>query len=161
MKKLISAIHIEWQKAKEKAQALCIEHNDYSMARKLEECQMFKGTETLEDLIHLMFTPKGIEFLITYSFPSLEIFRKFKGYHPEKFGMFIDCGNIEISDNQRVFLVGNTTAKINYRETAGNRLYLMHGAKASVIASGYSVTRIEKDESSQVQYILQDNAKVL
>lgn len=37
----------------------------------------------------------------------------------------------------------------------------MHGAQASVIASGYSVVKVEKDGLSNVSYIVQDNAKIL
>lgn len=131
------------------------------MARKLKECEMFKGSENLEELINLMFTSKGIEFLTKFNFPSLSTFRKFKKYHPERFGVYIDCGKISLTEARRAFLVGNTIATANYCETAGNRLYLMHGATASVIVSGYSVLKVEKDASSNVNCTINDRAKVL
>ena len=37
----------------------------------------------------------------------------------------------------------------------------MCGANASVIASGYAVVKVEKDKDSEVNYIVQDNAKIL
>lgn len=161
MKELIKDIQKEWQRAKDAAQEKCAANGDLSLAQKLADCKMFKGTENLEELIKLMFTSQGIEFLTRYNFPDLSTFRKFKKYHPERYGVYIDCGKIELSEARKVFLVGNSSATLKYREIAGNRAYLMHGAIATVIASGYSIVKIEKDDTSQVSYMVQDHAKVL
>lgn len=161
MKDLIKRIQSEWKAAKDAAQAQCANAGQYEIAQKLGACEMFHGNETLEELIKLMFTPQGIEFLTTYNFPDIETLRLFKKYHPERFGVYIDCGKISLSEVRKVFLIGDTTAKVKYREIAGNRLFLMHGAHASVVASGYSVVKIEKDSSSKVEYIAQDDAKIL
>lgn len=161
MKGLVRRIQNEWRAAKDAAQARCMERGQYDMAQKLGACKMFRGDESLEELIALMFTSQGVEFLTTNNFPSLDTFRLFKKYHPERFGVFIDCGEISLSEARKVFLIGDTTAELKYRETAGNRAFLMHGAKASVIASGYSVVKVEKDGLSNVSYIVQDNAKIL
>lgn len=160
MKELIKKIQKEWQKAKDEAQMMCASIGNKELAQKLADCTMFKGTEDLEQLIRLMFTPQGIEFLTQYNFPDLATFRKFKKYHPERFGVYIDCGEISLSEARRVFLVGNSSATLNYRETAGNRVYLMHGARASIIASGYAVIKIEHDAKSSVSYITNDKAIV-
>nr|DAP23618.1 MAG TPA: hypothetical protein [Bacteriophage sp.] len=160
MKELIKKIQKEWQKAKDEAQMICASIGNKELAQKLADCTMFKGTENLEQLIRLMFTPQGIEFLTRYNFPDLATFRKFKKYHPERYGVYIDCGEISLSEARRVFLVGNSSAMLNYRETAGNRVYLMHGARASIIASGYAVVKIENDAKSSVSYITKDKAIV-
>lgn len=160
MKELIKKIQKEWQKAKDEAQMMCASIGNKELAQKLADCTMFKGTEDLEQLIRLMFTPQGIEFLTKYNFPDLATFRKFKKYHPERYGVYIDCGEISLSEARRVFLVGNSSATLNYRETAGNRVYLMHGARASIVASGYAVIKIEHDAKSNVSYITKDKAIV-
>lgn len=160
MKELIKKIQKEWQKAKDEAQMMCASIGNKELAQKLADCTMFKGTEDLEQLIRLMFTPQGIEFLTQYNFPDLATFRKFKKYHPERYGVYIDCGEISLSEARRVFLVGNSSATLNYRETAGNRVYLMHGARASIVASGYAVIKIEHDAKSSVSYITNDKAIV-
>lgn len=160
MKELIKKIQKEWQKAKDEAQMMCASIGNKELAQKLADCTMFKGTEDLEQLIRLMFTPQGIEFLTQYNFPDLATFRKFKKYHPERYGVYIDCGEISLSEARRVFLVGNSSATLNYRETAGNRVYLMHGARASIVASGYAVIKIEHDAKSNVSYITKDKAIV-
>lgn len=160
MKELIKKIQKQWKTAKDAAQSLCKESGQYDMANKLGECEMFKGTETLEELVKLMFTPKGIEFLTTYNFPDLATFRKFKKYHPERYGLFIDCGEVELSEVRKVFLVGKTSAKLRYNDTAANRVYLMHGASATITASGYSVVKIEKDDTCNISVIKLENAVV-
>lgn len=131
------------------------------MAEKLSACQMFSGSESLEEMISLMFSPRGAEFLTTYGFPSLDVFRQYKPFNPERFGVYIDSGEITLTEPRRAFLVGNTTAVLNYRETASNRVVLMHGAKATVIGDGFSVVHIEADESSQVSIIKQGDSVVL
>ena len=99
--------------------------------------------------------------MTAYNFPNIATFRRFKKYHPERYGVYIDSGEISLLEARKVFLIGDTTAELKYRETAGNRLFLMCGAKASVAASGYAVVKIEKDKDSEVSYIVQDNAKIL
>lgn len=160
MEDLIGKIQKQWKAAKDAAQSLCEDAGRHDMACKLGACEMFKGTENLEELVRLMFTPRGIEFLTTYNFPDLKTFRKFKKYHPERLGVYIDQGEIELSEARKVFLVGDTSAVLHYSETAGNRVYLMHGAKAAVIASRYAVVKIEKDLSSSVSTIVNDKAIV-
>lgn len=161
MEKLIKKIQRNWQKAKARAVAEAKQQGNNSLAYKLEQCTMFRGDESLEELIDLMFNPQGIEFLTTYGFPSLATFRKFKEYNPERYGVYIDCGNISLTDPNRAFLIGNTTAKITYTSVAGNRLNLMWGALAAVKARGYTLVRIEKDTRSEVFVDADSTAKVL
>lgn len=161
MEELVRQIQKEWEAAKKVARDLCTSTGNWDMARNLETCNMFKGNENLEELVKLMFTPRGIEFMSRYHFPSIDTFRRFKPYHPERYGVYIDFGKISLTEVRKVFLIGNTTAELKYRDTAGNRLYLMCKAKASVIASGYSVVRVEKDDNSEVSYIKKDHARIL
>lgn len=77
-----------------------------------------------------------------------------------------DTGYISTVAKSRFWRLGksfdrDTTAELKYSQTAGNRLFLMCGANASVIASGYAVVKVEKDKDSEVNYIVQDNAKIL
>ena len=161
MKELIKKTQEAWKSAKSAAQNLCAEQGDLDMAGKLGACQMFTGEESLEDLVSLMFSARGAEFLTTYGFPSVEVFRQYKPFNPERFGVYIDSGEITLTEARRVFLVGNTTATLSYQETAANRVVLMHGARATVIADGFSVVNIETDKSSEFSFIKQGNAEIL
>lgn len=161
MKKLIKQIQEEWQVAKEAAAKQCELNGEYRMAQLLRECKMFRGDETLEELINLMFTPRGIEFLTRFHFPSLNTFRKFLRYKPERFGVYIDAGKIALTDTERAFLVGKTTAYIKYGKTALNRLYMMHGATANITAKGFSVVKVERDATTDIEIKIEDNARLL
>lgn len=158
---LIKSIQKDWLKAKAKAQAQCVRAGRHDVARKLSECRMFAGYEDLSDLVRLMFSVQGMEFMTSFGFPTINTFRKFKPYNPEQLGVYIDCGEITLTDAQNVFLVGDTTAVLKCRKTAAYTVCLMCGAKATVIASGYSVVKIESDKKSQATVMIQDNAKVL
>ena len=151
----------KWKAAKNAAQKRNEKSHNYEMARKLGACQMFTGEESMEEMIRLMFSPQGAEFLTTYNFPDIATFRKFKKYHLERFGVYIDCGEIAILDVKNVFLVGNTTARLKYTQTQGNRLILMCGAMARIEASGYCVLKIEKDNKSNIEVNISGHAKVM
>ena len=151
----------KWKVAKDAAQAKYEKSYQYEMARKLEACKMFTGEESMEEMINLMFSPQGAEFLTENNFPDIATFRRFKKYHPEQFGVYIDAGKISLSEAKNVFLVGNTTARLKYAQTQGNRLILMCGATARIEASGYCVLKIEKDDKSNVEVNVSGHAKVM
>ena len=151
----------KWKVAKDAAQAKYEKSYQYEMARKLEACKMFTGEESMEEMINLMFSPQGAEFLTANNFPDIATFRRFKKYHPEQFGVYIDAGEISLSEARKVFLVGNTTARLKYAQTQGNRLILMCGATARIEASGYCVLKIEKDDKSNVEVNVSGHAKVM
>lgn len=161
MEKLIKAVQADWVKTKSKAEARCRRAGKTDLADKLAACDMFLGIETLPELVRLMFSPQGIEFMTSFDFPNIETFRKFKPFHPEKLGVYIDCGHISLTEARNAFLVGDTTAELKYRQTAQNRVNLMCGAKATIIASGYAVIKIETDRKSQVAQIVTDHAILL
>ena len=115
----------------------------------------------MEEMISLMFSSQGAEFLTTYGFPDIETFRKFKKYNPERFGVYIDCGKISLPGVQRAFLVGNTQADMKCDQTALYRIIAMHGASVEIEASGYAVVKIEKDVNSEVKGSFSGMAKRL
>lgn len=78
MQALIKKIQGEWKAAKDAAQAQCTNNGRYEMAEKLGACDMFKGNETLEELIGMMFSPRGVEFMTTYNFPQPRHFSSFQ-----------------------------------------------------------------------------------
>lgn len=131
------------------------------MAERLDHCTMFTGAETLPELVALMFSPQGREFMLANQFPNLETLRQYKALNPESLGVYIDCGKITLTDPGKVFLIGDTTAEIFCRQTANNTVILMHGAKANIYASGYSVTHVEKDRDSSFTATKSNRAVIL
>lgn len=133
----------------------------YQDGKALGACSAFSEAKTVKEIVDELFTPQGIEFCLKLRFPTLDVFRQFDKEEVKQYGVYIDCGDIEHSDPQRAFLVGNTKATIKCAKLQNNSIYLMHGASVSVIASGFAIVRVEGDKKSHISYIQNDHAKVL
>lgn len=137
-------------------------HEVYQQGVALGACGSFTEAMSIRQIVDMLFTPQGVEFCIKRGFPTLEMFRRLGTVEDARtLGVYIDCEDITLEDPQRAFLVGNTRARITYTETQRNGLYMMHGAKATVIAGGYSVTCIECDKRSQVHVEKSGDAVIL
>ena len=156
----LTSIRTEWRKAKARAASMCHRAGRDDIAQKLRVCSMFHGDETLEELIELLLSPHGLEFISHFNFPSLSVFRQFKKYDTQAFGVYIDAGEITLEDAHRVLLVGNTTANLRYFQTQENIVCVLHGATAMIDAAGYSVVSIDFDKKSKVRVIVKDHAFV-
>ena len=156
----LTPIRTEWRKAKARAAQMCIKAGREDVAQKLNACTMFHGDETLEELVELLFSPQGVEFISRFSFPTLSIFRQFKKYDTQKLGVYIDAGEIMLEEAHRVLLVGNTTATLKYSQTHENLICALHGATAKIEAAGYSVIHVEIDRHSKAREIVKDHAFV-
>lgn len=124
-------------------------------------CKLFNGG-SLEKLVEELFTPQGVEFIMKTGYPGLYEFREIQKVADLKpYGIYVDSGTVELSEERKVFLIGNTDAKLNYRELASSKVYMIHGAKAYISASGYSVVKVERDLSSFVNSEAKDKAVIL
>lgn len=150
-----------WKEAKKAAETACRRQNDERMAAALSQCQMFTGEETLEEMVALMFSARGAEFLTRFGFPSLDIFRQYKPLKPEHLGVWIDSGKTDITGQNRVFLVGGTDATVRFCDTDLCRVVLMHGAKAVIILDGYAVLNVESDSTSSYSVIKNGHSVLL
>jgi len=136
------------------------EEQVYKEVKRKGACLMLKGTENIDDLIKLFFTPQGIEFCTKYKSPNLETFRRFRGMQVARGGFYIDTP-VKAKNLPRVALIGSeTVAELEFTETAGYTVVLMHGAKAKITASGYAVVFLH-DAGGDVEIIQKDNARVL
>jgi len=136
------------------------EERIYQEVNKQNPCDLIKGTENAEELIDLFFTPQGIEFCTTNNSPSLDAFRRFKGPQATRGGFYIDTP-VKAKNLPRVALIGKeTVAELEFTETKRHTVVLMHGAKARITASGYSVVFVT-NAGGEVKIIQNDNAKIL
>lgn len=159
--KEIKEAYKEWRAAKDAAQLSCERKLNFDYAQKLGACQMFTGQEQISDLAEKLFSPKGIEFATTFDFPTIEIFRSFLQYDPQKYGFYIDAGDIDLTEQKRIYLVGDTRAKLRYSKSNLNRIVCMCGAKAEIFASGFSVIKAESDHHSQIEIHQSQKAQIL
>lgn len=120
-------------------------------------CGKSNGVSDWKSLVWLFFTPQGREFCEANNFPSLEMFQGMKEYVAE-FGVFVDCGEVNRSNDIKLGLVGATSATLTYDDNKEvHKIILMHGAKARIKASNYAVillvnignceVKIDKDET--------------
>lgn len=160
-KTLIEDIHSQWVQAKMQAQEECENRSLFNMAEKYRVCSMFKGTETVEEVLALFTTPQGIEFCTKHSFPSIEMCRKFKGATAERLGIFVES-DARIANLPIVVLVGSCHAELEYNDPdKRHQVILMHGASASIKASNWAVVFVNNASDGSVEIEATDNAKVL
>lgn len=133
----------------------------YQDGKALGACSAFSEAKSVKEIVDELFTPQGVEFCLKLRFPTLDVFRQFDKEEVKQYGVYIDCGEIELADPKRAFLVGNTKATVKCTKTQSNSIYLMHGASVSVVASGFAIVRVEGDKKSRISYIQNDHAKVL
>lgn len=128
-------------------------------AVELGACAKFTGQESLLDIIELLYSPQGREFCISHEFPTIDVLRKFKRLGVDRYGIYIDAGTINVREREKVFLIGNTQARISCSQTQRYECYLMHGAFARIAAHDYACVHVEHDTQSIAQVELNDNAR--
>lgn len=113
--------------------------NIHGQARQLNACDLFKGDEDLQGLVRLFTSPQGLEFCMRNHFPNTATFRLFKPYAVEKYGIYIDAGNITLENPRRAVLIGRTSATVNCDTNERHEVVVLSGAKALVNASRWAV----------------------
>lgn len=161
-KEIIEQLHLQWQVAKEQRRQRCAATHMSDVADRLARCDMFKGTEDIAELARLFTTPQGIEFCLAANFPNLSIFRLFKRLdNTQKYGFYIDAGNITLKNPKTAVLIGRTTATVVCDTCAAHTTVTMHGASATVLASGWAVVRTEAGTGTNIIRKTTDHAIIL
>lgn len=161
MNNLISSIHRQWLAAKGRLARRCNEAGNTEMANRLSLCEMFKGTESIDELMQLFRAPQGLEFCVTANFPDISTLRKFKRYNPERMGIYIDAGDITLTNPGKIVLIGNTKANIECNSCERHQITAIHGATASVLASGWAVVATTSGRGSHITKHASEYAVIL
>lgn len=133
----------------------------YRRAVRLGACGLFTGKEDLHGAARLMFSPQGLEFCLGHGFPSLKEFRSLDREELEKEGIYVDAGDISLSDKGNVALIGDTHAVLEYGDpTVVHKVVAMHGASAHVMATGFSVVYV-RSSGCDVKTESRDYAKII
>jgi len=136
------------------------EEQIYSEVNSAGQCGLLKGNENIAELMDLFFEPKGVEFCTKFALPTLQTFRLFRGLQATKGGFYIDTP-IKAKNLPRVALIGGeTVAELEFTETEGYTVVIMHGARAKIIASGYAVVFVT-NAGGEIDIVQKDNAKIL
>lgn len=130
-------------------------------ALELGACNQSGKATDWKSLCWLFFTPQGREFCENNNFPSIEIFRNMKP-NVEKYGVYVDAGDIQLKNNVNIGIIGDTDAMLEYDDnTVVHKIILMHGAKATIKASNYAVINLTNVNNCQVTIINDGTARVL
>lgn len=161
-KKIIARLYNGWREAKNKAERTARLEGDMLLARRLRACNVFTGEEaTIAEVVAKLHSIEGLEFLLLSDFPTLELFREYKGSLPEGCGVYVDAGEINLHDALDAILVGDTHATGQYKQTKCHKLTAVYGASATVDAYEFAVVRPRYDEASRVEVRRHDNAIIL
>lgn len=161
MKEIISNIHRQWLIAKEQMRQRCERAHNTNMADKLAKCVMFKGTESIEEIARLFTSAQGLEFCLAAGFPNLATLRLFKRCDTKRFGVYIDAGEIKLTNPHKAILIGRTTATIKCDTCERHEVVTMHGASATVLASGWAVVATTAGRGTNITSKASDNAIIL
>ena len=88
-------------------------------------------------------------------------FRLFKPFNPEKYGVYIDAGIITLRNPEKAVLIGRTNATINCDTLERHEIFLLHGAKAFINASGWAVVSVKGSTGCQQIRNVSGNAVIL
>lgn len=133
----------------------------YQQAKQLGCCALFKGTEDIEGVVKLFLSPQGQEFCMKYHFPNIATLRLFKHYGVEKYGIFIDAGQIVLENPSRAVLVGRTSATVNCDTNERHEVTLFHGARAIVNAGKWAVVFVKAEPGCLCIKSQNENALIL
>lgn len=135
----------------------------YVQAKLAGACNKFRGNETLPELIKLFKSPQGIEFCLANHYPNMATLRLLKQFDDlTKYGIYIDAGDIVLSEPAYVVCIGRTYATINISSSEIlHKVVVMHGARCMVNASGWSVVKTELETGSFIIKNCSDNAMIL
>lgn len=133
----------------------------YTQAKMLGCCPLFKGNEDIDSLMRLFTTPQGLEFCMKHRFPNIATLRLFKRFNTERYGIYIDAGNITLNNPQKVILVGRTNATVNCNTLQRHEVYLLQGAKANVNASKWAVVFVTAEQGCKFIKNTSENAIIL
>lgn len=123
---------------------------------------LFRGTETIEELAAIFRTPQAQEFCLQHDFPTIETWRELAKEHDiARFGIYVDAGHVELRNEPFIALVGQTTAELSYDELKRHNVLLLHGARATVEASAWAVVFVSEGAGCEVVKNATDRAKVL
>lgn len=125
------------------------------------DCKTFKGDESLEQLASLFLSDEGIDFCIRNHFPNTSTFRLFKDCGLEKYGIYIDAGDIEIVNPEKVVLIGRTTAVVKCSSGGRHEVIALNGGKAIISASRWAVVVVKAQAGSTIVKNISENAVIL
>ena len=124
-------------------------------------CDKLIGDEDFRELAALLMSPAGAEFCINNRFPAGQTWRQLKAVGVRQYNVYIDEGEIEVSNIENVAIVGRTTAYITANGQGRRNIYAFRGASLVVRAYDWTVVRVIADPSCHIIKQTHDNAIII
>lgn len=126
----------------------------------LGACALLSQMSSQAQLCRALFTPEGLEFCQTHSFPELELLRALDRSVVTEAGIYIDAGEIELMPQRSIAIIGDTRALVHLdghhcREAI--QIVVMHGAQLTLRAHHYAVGRVSTIGQGCSSMIWQDS----
>lgn len=135
------------------------------MAIRNGACKLAKDPiYTWQSLARLFFSPQGMEFCSKKSFPKLNIWKRItQQCDTRALCIYVDEKQkvSDLKNKHQIALIGNTCAELRYDKVGKYTVVLMHGAKASIIASNYAVLNIVNIGNCDVKMDIDNTVVVL
>ena len=124
-------------------------------------CNRSSKVSDWKSLSWMFFTPQGREFCEENNFPTHAMFRQMKD-DVAQYGVFVDCGDIQIKNSGKVALIGETSAELTYSgANEVHKVILMHGAKARIAASSGAVILLVNIGKCEVEIVKDETVIIL
>lgn len=110
----------------------------YNQAKIAGACDKFKKTNNPEKAIADMFSHQGCAFCVNNQIPDILTFRKLKELGVEKYGLYVDAGDIELENPEKAVIIGKTNCTLIVNGNTFVTIILLHGATLHVISSDHA-----------------------
>ena len=101
----------------------------------------------------------GIDFCLSNEYPPLPFIRKHFVGVMEAFGVFLD-EEITAKNSDYVVALGSCTGTAEYTDFAVGQVFVKHGSKLTIKASGNAFVMVDVFDEAEVEVIASDDAKV-
>lgn len=112
-------------------------------AESLGACGKTRNVACMDDLAELLFSPQGMEFCSGKGFPTIGDLGMIPSDELERNGVYFNSGVVTAVNRKRLAAIGGTVLNAVYDGDAESyTVFLLHGGKAVISASGYAVVSI-------------------
>lgn len=131
------------------------------MAKKNGICEdWYKELRTTEDIGKLLkMYLDGIDFCLSNEYPPLPFISKHFAGTMEAYGIFMDY-QIAARNSEYVVALGACIGVAEYTGFAVGQVFVKHGSKLTIKASGNAFVMVDVFDETEVEVIASDNAKV-
>lgn len=114
-------------------------------------CHLLRTNMTPQELCHLLHSPEGVEFILK-GIPTIDTWRDLGNHYKDILtyhNIYLDSGHIKLDGTLKsIIAIGRTIITAHPDKPDLYHYTLLHGAKAEVYASGWSVVRAVADHQS-------------